>query len=141
MRVLVDANVIADAFSIQASRPGGDRSNALMILEAVAQKKITGVITAPIFVFLLHILKPRRKDHSEKIERALEYLLEIMEWAPVTPDHCRSALASSFKDVEDGVEFFAAGKIDAIITRDPKGFKEHVHVPVLNAREFVAKFL
>lgn len=141
MRVLIDANVIADALLEGPERPQGDRANAQLILEAVARRRITGLITPPIFVFITHLVKPRRVSHRAQVEKALEFLLDFMEWAPVTPDHCRSALTSTFKDVEDGIQFFACSRLDAIVTRDIRGFKEHVHVPVLTPAQFVTKHL
>lgn len=140
MRALVDANIIADAILDSDERRQGDRENAQLVLEAVARGRIVGVITAPIFTFACHIVKPRRADHRERMESALDFLLQIMEWASVTPDHCRTALASTFKDVEDGIEFFACGKLDAIITRDGD-YSDHVNVDVLTAKQFVRKHL
>lgn len=139
MRVLVDANVIGDAIIDPAERPQGDRPSAQLILDAIAKKRVDGVITAPIFTFVVHFAKPRRMDHREQVEAALDFLLDIMEWAPVTPNHCRTAIASTFHDIEDGIEFFAVGRVDAIITRDPKGFKDHVNVGVYSASEFIKK--
>lgn len=140
MRVFVDANVLADALLTEQERPQGDRANAIRILDAITQGTIIGLMTAPIFVFVCHIVKPRRKDHPDMVD-ALEYLLDIMEWVPVTAAHCRTALASSFHDVEDGIEFFACLRPDAIVTRDPKDYRGHVNVDVMSASEFVRKHL
>jgi len=87
------------------------------------------------------IVKPRRAEHRKRIEQALEYLLDISEWANIAPAHCRTALSSSFKDVEDGMEFFACTRLDAIVTRDVADYGEHVNVLVLTAPEFVQKHL
>ena len=138
MRVFIDANVLADALLEEHERPGGDRANAIRILDAVTQRTITGLITPPVFVFVCHIVKPRRADHPDMVE-ALEYLLDIMEWVPVTPANCRTAMASSFTDVEDGIEFFAC-RPDVIVTRD-SDFHDHVHVEVCTAAQFVRKHL
>lgn len=140
MRVLINANIIADAILTSEERKQGDRHNAQLILEAVARGRITGLITPPIFVLAVHIVKPRRADHREQVQKALEFLLDITEWVPVTPDHSRTALASSFHDVEDGIEFFACRSPEAIVTRD-SDFRDHVHVPVYTAQKFVAKHL
>lgn len=140
MRILLDANVLADAFLAEEERPQGDRANAMRILDAVTKRTITGLITPPIFVFICHIVKPRRKDHPDMIN-ALEYLLDIMEWVPVTPAHCRTAMGSTFHDVEDGIEFFACSRLDAIVTRDEEDYRDHVNVDVMNPRQFVRKHL
>ena len=141
MRALIDANVIVDALLPSEVRPGGDRQAAIRVLDACADGSITGVITPVIFAFVTHAVKPRRADHRERMEKALEFLLDITEWAAITPDDCRTALTSSFNDVEDGIQFFACRRLDAIITRDVKDFREHVHVPVLQPKEFVARHL
>jgi len=140
MRVLIDANVLADALLDSDERPQGDRANAIRILDACVTRDVTGVITAPLFTFLVHAVKPRKVEHRVEMEEALEYLLDILEWATVSPEHCRTALASSFKDLEDGIQFFAT-RPEAIVTRDGKDYREHVHVPVYTAAEFVAKHL
>ncbi len=144
MRVLVDANILIDALVDPHDRPQGDRAAATRLLDAVASKEVTGVITPVIFTFLVHFAKPRHKEHRQQMERALDFILDIFEWAPVEPEHFRTALASSFKDVEDGMEFFSAnalGRLDAIITRNTADFDEHVNVPAFTATKFVAKFL
>jgi predicted nucleic acid-binding protein len=143
MRVLIDANVIVDALLPVEARLGGDKASAIRVLDAVAEGTVRGVITPILFAFVVHAIKPRRKEHRERMAAALAFLLDITEWAPVTAEHCRAAMASSFHDVEDGIQFFAAGggKLDAIITRDTKDYREHVHVPVMTASEFVKKHL
>lgn len=140
MRVLVDANVLADAVLEEQDRPQGDRASAILLLDAISQGAVQGVITPSIFLFICHLAKPRKRGH-EHIATALGYLLQITEWAPVTPDHYHTALASSFKDVEDGIQFFAAGKLDAVISCNVKDFNEHVNDEVLTAKQFVRKHL
>ncbi len=141
MRVLIDANVLIDALLPDAERPQGDRHNAQLVLEATARGRMTAVITPVLFAFVLHVVKPRRASHRKRMEQALEFLLDITEWAPVTPDDYRTALTSSFTDVEDGAQFFAAGRVGAIITRDVQDFRDHVHVPVFTAAQFVREYL
>jgi predicted nucleic acid-binding protein len=144
MRVLIDANIIADALLSVKARPHGDRVNAQLVLEAVARNELAGIITPVLYSFVVHVVKPRRADHRKEMEKALDFLMEICEWAPVTTDHYRSAFTSSFNDVEDGMQYFAAsstGRLDAIITRDIKGFKDHVNTPVMDAGQFVKRHL
>ena len=144
MRVLVDANILIDALVDPEARPQGDRRSAIRLLDAIAAGEVVGVITPVIFTFLVHFAKPRRKDQRKQMEQALHFILDIFEWAPVEPSHFRTALASSFSDVEDGMEFFAAnaiGRLDAVITRNASDFAEHVNVPVFSATGFVKKFL
>ena len=143
MRVLLDANVIIDALLPSEVRPNGDKASAIRVLDAVADRTIVGVITPVIMSFVIHVVKPRKAAHRKKMEDALGFLMDICEWAPVMPDHYRTALASSFTDVEDGMEFFAAGgtRLSAVITRNVADFKAHVPVAVLTPGQFVAKHL
>lgn len=141
MRALIDANVLIDALLPVSERPQGDRLNAQLVLEAVAKRRITGIITPVIFAYVLHVVKPRRTSHRVRMEQALEFLLDITEWNPVSSEDYRTAIASSFNDVDDGAQFFAAKRVEAIITRDAKDFRDHVHVPVYTAAQFVAKHL
>lgn len=144
MRVFVDANILIDALIDPSARPQGDRKNAIRILDAIAVGEVIGVITPVAFTFLVHFAKPRRKEHRHRMEQALNYILDIFEWAPVEQGHFRTAMASSFTDVEDGMEFFAAGslgRLDAIVTRDITDFRDHVNVPVMTAAQFCEKHL
>lgn len=137
MRVILDTNVILDALLPDAERPQGDRRNAQLILDAVSRNKLVGLLSTIVFSELVHVAKPRRSDRTQ-VGRALEYLLDICEWTPITADTYRTALASSFNDVNDAAIFHAATRPDAIITRDAD-FGEHVHVAVYTAAEFVMK--
>lgn len=139
MRVVLDTNMILDAL-LPDERPQGDRRSAQLILDAVAQRAVVGLLSPVVFSELVHVAKPRRKDRAQVAE-ALEYLLDICEWTPVTADTYRTAMASSFNDVNDGANYFAASRPDAIVTRDGKDYRQHVNVPVYTASQFVAKHL
>lgn len=140
MRVILDTNVILDALLPDQERPQGDRRSAQLILDAITQRKMVGLLSAVVFSELVHVAKPRRSDRVQAAE-ALEYLLDICEWTPITADTYRTALVSNFKDVNDAAIFFAASRPDAIVTRDPKDYRDHVNVDVMSAGEFVRKHL
>ena len=140
MRVIIDTNVILDALLQDDERPQGDRRSAQLVLDAVTQRQIVGLLSPVSFSELVHAVKPRRADRG-LVKQALEYLLDICEWTSVTADTYRTALASNFKDVNDAAMFFAASRPDAIVTRDGKDFRDHVNVEVYTASQFVAKHL
>ena len=140
MRVVLDTNVILDALLPEAERPQGDRRNAQQILDAITQRTVVGLLSAVVFSELVHAAKPRRADRVE-VAQALEYLLDICEWTPITADTYRTSMASSCKDVNDGAIFFAARRPSAIVTRDTKDYRDHVNVDVMSAGEFVRKHL
>jgi len=140
MRVIVDTNVLLDALLPDKERPQGDRRNAHVLLDAITQRKVVGLLSPVVFSELVHAAKPRRADRAQVAE-ALEYLLDICEWTPVTAGTYCTALASTFNDVNDAAIFFAAKRPDAIVTRDTKDFRDQVNVEVMNAGEFVRKYL
>lgn len=140
MRVVLDTNVILDALLPDQDRPQGDRRNAQMILDAVAQRKVVGLLSPVVFIELVYVTKPRRANRKPICD-ALDFLLEICEWTPILADTYRTALVSTFKDVNDAAIFFAANSPHAIVTRDAKDFRDHVNVEVATAAEFVRKYL
>lgn len=139
-RLVIDTNVVLDALLPDGERPQGDRSSALLILEAVARRNVIGLLSPVVFSELVHVTKPRRADRTE-VAKALQFLLDICEWTPITADTYRNALDSSFKDVNDAAIFFAASRPTTVVTRNTKDFRDHVNAEVLTAAEFVRKYL
>ncbi len=140
IRVIIDTNVILDALLPDGERPQGDRRSAQLILDAVSQRTVVGLLSSVVFSELVHVGKPRRTDRVQ-VAQSFEYLLDICEWTPITADTYRTAMASSFADVNDAAIFFAASRPDAIVTRDGKDYRDHVNVPVYTASQFVVKHL
>lgn len=140
MRVVLDTNVILDALLPDQDRPQGDRRNAQLLLDAVAQRKVVGLLSPVVFSELVHVTKPRRTDRKP-IGDALEFLLDICEWTPIMADTYRAALASTFRDVNDAAIFFAANSPTVIVARDAKDLRDHVNIEVITATEFVRKYL
>ncbi|MDQ3101889.1 MAG: twitching motility protein PilT, partial [Bacteroidota bacterium] len=59
---------------------------------------------------------------------------------PVEASHFMQSAASTFGDLEDGAQYFAAsasGALDGVVTRD-KDFKGNVAVPVYTAKQALA---
>jgi predicted nucleic acid-binding protein len=139
-RLVIDTNVVLDALLPDGERSNGDRNSALLILDAVARRNVVGLLSPVVFSELVHVTKPRRADRAA-VAKALEFLLDICEWTPITADTYRHALDSSFKDVNDAAIFFAASRPSTIVTRNTKDFRGHVNVEVLTATEFVRKYL
>jgi len=131
MRVLLDTNILLDALLV--TRP--ENPDARALIDEIMRGEVTGVITPAAFATVIHYLQRNSAGLSrDRVIGFLHEMLDTMVWASMLPAHFRSAFASSFDDLEDGAQFFAAlstGKLDAIVTRDPKDFKDHVHVPVL----------
>ena len=139
MRVLVDTNILLDAVLVE--RTG--HVEAALFLDMVQRGRIIGFVTPmAIGTVCYYAQKQEPRLGAEIVRGLIATLLDLLEWVPVLPGHFSTALASTFTDLEDGAQFFAAmsvGKIDAIVTRDPKDFKEHVHVLVITAAQCLKK--
>lgn len=73
---------------------------------------------------------------KEKVGRLLAYI----SIQPISKEDSVAAVASKFKDYEDGVQHFCALRnetIEAIITRNKKDFK-HSQLPVFAPEEVIA---
>jgi len=101
---------------------------------------VVGLLSPVVFSELVHVTKPRRTDRAA-VAKALDHLLDICEWTPITAGTYRTALDSTFQDVNDAAIFFAASRPSIVVTRNTKDFRDHVNVEVLSAAEFVAKHL
>lgn len=66
-------------------------------------------------------------------------IVNFLEIQPTTKAHIQQAIASDFKDLEDGVQHFCASsipKIEGITTRNKKDFK-HSQIPVFEPEEII----
>jgi predicted nucleic acid-binding protein len=131
MNILVDVNVFEDVFR---QRQGWEAS--LTVVNYVRNKQATGhvsALTPPILYFF------RRRTRGEKAARqAVQQILRDFTVAPLTGEGIATAYATSLPDFEDALQLEAAkaAKVDAIITRNKKHFRQK-EVRVLNPEEFV----
>ncbi len=145
MRVLIDTNVLLDA--LLPDREG--KQAATVILDAVSQRHFIGLVTpmtmGTVFHYVQHGMPAllRKKGMDERVVKAmLNDLIEQLTFLPSPSGAFSSALVSSFRDWEDGAQFFSAsgsGGLHAIVTNDVKDFKEHVNVPVWTPAQLVAR--
>lgn len=78
-----------------------------------------------------------KDSNSELAKEKIGQLLQYISVHPILKEDLQAALASRFKDFEDGVQHFCAlsqGRIDGIITRNKKDFK-HSQLPVYAPEE------
>ncbi|MBC8081702.1 MAG: hypothetical protein H7Z21_00695 [Hymenobacter sp.] len=71
----------------------------------------------------------------------LSDLAQLVEIVPVDAATVRQALAAGFPDFEDALQYFAATSVpalEALITRDLKGFQAGT-LPILTSAEAVAQ--
>lgn len=134
-RVFVDTDVILDlllprpAFLPEASR-----------LFALIQNGQIEACTSPlVFSNLFYILT--KELSSEGAIQALRKLRVLLRVLPVDAQMIDLALASSFKDFEDAVQYYAAisAHLDALVTRNKKDYRS-AKIPILTAAECVASY-
>ena|SRR3990167_3321897 len=120
MKILFDTNIILD---VLLDRPPF-ATWALDLFQTVEQKRIQGVLGATT-VTTIHYLATKALG-SAKAHKAIQKLLSLFDVAPVNAAVLKEALELKFHDYEDAVLYAAAhhAKLNAIVTRDIKGFKQ-----------------
>jgi predicted nucleic acid-binding protein len=132
--VLLDTDVLLDFYLDR--KPFSDDS--LQLLLKCEQKQCRAFITPLIVANTYYILR-RHATHNFVVER-LQILLNIITVLTMDQKQVFAALDSKFTDFEDALQYFSAiqsNKVDAIITRNTKDFKQS-KIPVFSPQEFLA---
>ena len=129
--IFLDTNVIIDFL--------GDRRPfsllAAKIFNYSLQGKVKVFISAVSYNNIYYIL--RQSLTNRETIKLLDELCEMTEIADVTKAIIKKSLKTDFKDFEDAIQYNCAlsiNKIDFIVTRDTKDFKNSV-LPVLTPEE------
>ena len=133
-RVLFDTDVLLDFLFDR--KPFSDHT--LKLLLACQDKKKIGFITPVIFSNMYYIL--RQQASHVYVKEKLDVLLSILRVLPMSEQTVHLAINSSFKDMEDALQYFSALKnanVDAILTRNTKDFKKSA-IPVFLPSEWIA---
>jgi predicted nucleic acid-binding protein len=129
--IFLDTNVIIDfladrrPFSLLAAK----------IFNYSLQGKVKVFISAVSYNNIYYIL--RQSLTNRETIKLLDELCEMTEIADVTKAIIKKSLKTNFKDFEDAIQYNCAlsiNKIDFIVTRDTKDFKNSV-LPVLTPEE------
>ena len=133
MRLLLDTNVILDVLLDRVPHS----THSSKVLAAVELGQAAGFVGAT-SITTIHYIAAKQIGPQGAVQ-AIDKLLSLLEVAPVTRSVLEEALRVQFSDFEAAVLFAAAKScdVDAIITRDSKGFKTS-DIPVLTPEEFVA---
>ena len=133
MIVLIDANVALDV--ILERQPWLADSNG--VWDAYYQNRATGHLVATSLTNLFYA--SWRIIGTEKARSGVHICLATFEIIPVGRRELEQADAMAGSDLEDNVSLACAlnARLDAIVTRDPKGFAGSP-VPVLSPAEFLA---
>lgn len=102
------------------------------------KEEIKLYISALSYATIYYYIKKSCSSH-EKTIAILKQLEQFIETTDVTKAMVHIALNSDFKDFEDAVQYYSAHskKMDAIITRNPKDFKNSKLI-VLSPEEALA---
>ena len=133
-RVLFDTDVLLDFLFDR--KPFSDYT--LKLLLACQDKKMIGFITPVIFSNMYYIL--RQQASHVYVKEKLDVLLSILRVLSMSEQTVHLAINSSFKDMEDALQYFSALKnanVDAILTRNTKDFKKS-SIPVFLPSEWIA---
>ncbi len=133
MYFFVDANVVIDFLADR--KPFSKASNKLFDLSDKGKVKL--FISSLSYSNIYYVVK-KSTTHKGMITilRELELMTETVD---VTKSIIKLSLASDFNDFEDAIQYYAAisnKKINAIVTRDTKGYKNS-ELAVLTPEEAV----
>jgi predicted nucleic acid-binding protein len=134
-RTFVDTDVILDlllprpAFLPEASR----------LFALIQNGQIEGCTSPLVLSNLFYILT--KEISAEGAIQALRKLRVLLRVLPVDEQMIDLALASSFKDFEDAIQYYAAisANLDALVTRNKKDYRS-ARIPVLTAAECVGLY-
>ena len=133
MRVLIDTNIVLD-FLLQREPFFQD---AELLFQAIDAGQLIGYVTATTLTDIFYI----SRKHTRSVEQARQAVLETltaMVICPIDRAVLESAFNSGLVDFEDAVQIFGAvaQRLDAILTRDNKGFLSSP-IPVLSIQELL----
>lgn len=116
----LDTNIVIDVLIDR--KPFSD--DGKIIFENGINKKIKLYISALSYATIYYYIKKSTSSH-EKTMLILNKLNSFIETTDVNNTTIKNALNSNFKDFEDAIQYHSAKNksIDAIITRNPKDFK------------------
>lgn len=134
--VFIDTDILLDFYF--GRKPFGDYAEQVLVL--CETKKLEAFISLQSVITCYYFL--RKEIGKVKAVEHLQQLLHIVEITEINKQDILMAFNSNFTELEEALLHNAATKTeftDAIITRNPKDFKNAV-VPVMNAGEFMRKY-
>jgi predicted nucleic acid-binding protein len=135
MRIFIDTDVILDL--LLAREPFVPGATRLFLL--IQDSKIEGFVSPLIFSNLFYVL--RKKLSGPEALAALRKLRLLTHVLPIDEETIDLALASSFTDFEDAIQYYAAlpQNLDAIVTRNKEDYRP-AKLPILTAEECIGLF-
>jgi predicted nucleic acid-binding protein len=134
MKVLIDTNIVLDL--LLEREPFVE--DAIALFERIEAGQVRGYIAATTITNIFYIVRKARG--REVALQAVTRIAMGLEICAIDRPTIVQALASNFKDFEDGIQFACAvvNQLDAIATRDTSDFAE-VSLPVWSIAELQAQ--
>jgi predicted nucleic acid-binding protein len=132
--IFVDTNIVIDLLARRA--PFYQEAQELFTLSD--KKEVQLYISSLTFANAYYAISRHHKDvDTKKYLSKFKVLVHIL---PLGDKAIELALASEFKDFEDGLQYYVAmdNHADVIITRNKKDFKSS-KIPVMTAGEYLKK--
>ena len=135
MKILLDTNIVLDLL-LQREPFCND---AKTIFELIELNKISGYLCATSITTIYYLIS--KSNNKSQADIIIEKLLQHFNIADVNKNVLLKSLQNNGKDFEDSVIYTSAEyfNIDAIITRDRKGFKQS-NIKVMQAKEFLSEY-
>ena len=135
-RLLIDTNIVIDLLA----RREAFYNEAAELFSHADKKELELKISSLTFANVNYVLsKLKSAKEAKEILRKFKVLVEILNLDDKIIELALSE--DNFSDFEDGLQYYSAmeNQVDVIITRNKKDFKNS-KIPVLTAKEFLAKF-
>ena len=144
-RMLVDSDVVIAAMA----KGEVQTEDSVQVMQGLLDQRFQGVTTPVIMANIQYVFgrKWERKKNvpdRDRVVKAMGILLPLFTMIPLAPADFYASMARGFQDLEDGLQHFAAlhsGKVDGIITCNPKDFKTASQLQVYEPGEFATAFL
>jgi predicted nucleic acid-binding protein len=132
MRVFIDTDVVLDL--LLAREPFFPAATRLFLL--VQDGEVEGCVSPLSFSNLFYILR-KELSGPEAIATLRKFKI-LMHVLPVDERTIELALASSFTDFEDAIQYYSAlsNEVDVIVTRNKRDYRA-AKLPVLTAEECI----
>ena len=131
--LFLDTNIVLDLLGNREPH----HLPAAQLFDYAERGAVTLYLSALSYNNLYYILKKSLPPRD--LVRVLSQIRSLTQTLSLTDSMIESALASKFSDFEDALQFFAAlsePKIQGLVTRDRKGFKNS-NIAVFSAEEAV----
>jgi predicted nucleic acid-binding protein len=137
MLLFLDTNIVLDLLLEKQREPHYVDAAQLISLSDKQKVRIT---TSALTIATANYLLTKVVGYEKAKEVLLKFTL-ICDVEAIDREIIRKALTSTFKDTEDGMQYYCAVKVsaDIIITRDKKDFKNST-LSTMSAKEFLAHY-